>query len=425
MLQHEVRVVQGASETSLTEQTAAELQKSWIWVDRWDEGASAKESAAGVVSFSRTFDLPGKPPKISTIHITADTRYKLWVNGARVAVGPSRSVPSVWYYDTIDLAPFLVSGENRIAVDVIRYFPSARAGLPFVRSSTPGLTIVGAAGEVNLGTDSNAWQAVVKDGITFPTGLPDDVFLHVGTHLTSLADRQISERASTAAARPASIIHRPVIIRNGELGAVRLRPRIIPLPECSPLTPFILRRSTSSEMLHLSQLFSERKTVTLQSGKISVDIQATCHSTAYLRWTFRSESSARIKLKATYSEGYEREPRTYPWLRVKDNRLDSSGLLLGPSDEVELQLSPGEATTYEPFWFRTFLLIRLDIEVEGGSVDFVSLDGWQTNYPLDVKAEWHDHTDPQGQEIFDVSVRTMRNCMVDAYSDCPFYEQLQ
>lgn len=127
----------------------------------------------------------------------------------------------------------------------------------------------------------------------------------------------------------------------------------------------------------------------------------------------------------TYSEGYEREPRTYPWLRVKDDRLDSSGLLLGPSDEVELQLAPGEATTYEPFWFRTFWLIRVDIEVEGGPVEIVSLDVWQTNYPLDVKAEWHDNDDPQGQKIFDVSVRTMRNCMLDAYSDCPFYEQLQ
>jgi hypothetical protein len=411
--------------THLTKQTIAALQKNWIWVEGWDEGATANDSAARVVSFSREFTIPHDAAGNTTIYITADTRYKLWLNGDRVAVGPSRSVPSIWYYDAIDLAPFLVAGENRLQVDVIRYFPSARAGLPFVRSSRPGLTIVGKVGPVDLDTGADGWEASVKDGISFPTGLEDDVFLHVSFIIASLANRQISERVSSAPHRPAPIIHRPVIIRNGELGPVRLRPRAIPLPEQYPLRPFIVRYSTPSQSVDPSPVFSERKPVVCPDGKIRIDIQATCHSTAYLRWTFRSSSPSRLRLKATYSEGYEREPRTYPWLRVKDDRLDSSGLLLGPSDEVDLQLGADETACYEPFWFRTFLLIRLDIEVEGGPIEFVSLDGWQTNYPLGVKAEWYDNDDPQGNEMFDVSVRTMRNCMVDAYSDCPFYEQLQ
>lgn len=188
MSHHEVSRVAEIIGLKLTKQTIAALQSNWIWVEGWDEGATVKDSAARIVTFDRTLAVLGPLAGTSVIHITADARYKLWVNGQRVAVGPSRSVPSVWYYDTIDLGPFLIAGENRIAVDVIRYFPSARAGLPFARSSTPGLTIVGAVGEVDLRTGHDGWQATVQNGIVFPTGLVDDVFLHVSLKSASWAD---------------------------------------------------------------------------------------------------------------------------------------------------------------------------------------------------------------------------------------------
>lgn len=131
-------------------------------------------------------------------------------------------------------------------------------------------------------------------------------------------------------------------------------------------------------------------------------------------------------MKVTYSEGYELEPRSYPFFRTKKNRLDASnGHLLGPFDEVTLDIAADKSTVYEPFWFRTFRLICLEIEVGTAPVTLESFEAKQTSYPLEVKANWQDHDDPQSQQIWDVSIRTLRNCMFDAYSDCPFYEQLQ
>jgi hypothetical protein len=154
----------------------------------------------------------------------------------------------------------------------------------------------------------------------------------------------------------------------------------------------------------------------------TVDILADCHSTAFTKWIFRSSTPTIVRLKVTYSEAYELEPRRYPWLRTKDNRLDSvNGRILGPCDEVTLRID-GECT-YEPFWFRTFRLLRVEIACGPNDVDFVSLQATQTNYPMDVKATWEDGDEYSGR-IMDISVRTMRNCMFDAYSDCPFYEQL-
>ena len=124
----------------------------------------------------------------------------------------------------------------------------------------------------------------------------------------------------------------------------------------------------------------------------------------------------------TYSEAYELEPRRYPWLRTKHNRLDSvNGKILGPYDEVILRVNG--TSTYEPFWFRTFRILRVDIACGPVDVDLVSLETTQANYPLNVKAKWEDG-DGYSQRIMDISIRTMRNCMFDAYSDCPFYEQL-
>lgn len=157
-----------------------------------------------------------------------------------------------------------------------------------------------------------------------------------------------------------------------------------------------------------------------------VELQADVHSTAFLQWTFRAHQKTQIKIKVTYSEGYENEPRNYPFFRSKANRLDSkAGILVGPFDEIILDLSELQTITYEPFWFRTFRVLRLEISVGSGSVDLVSFEATQVNYPLTVKGSWNEQDDPDSENIWQVSLRTMRNCMFDGYSDCPFYEQLQ
>ncbi|KAK1920866.1 hypothetical protein DB88DRAFT_110906 [Papiliotrema laurentii] len=120
-----------------------QLHLNWIWVSDWLD--SSPNSAARLVTFTRCFDLATVPDAFE-VTLTADTRYKLIVNGERVTIGPTRSTPSLWYHDTIDACPFLVKGQNTIRVAVIRYLPSARAGIQFVRSHSPGFTLLGEGG---------------------------------------------------------------------------------------------------------------------------------------------------------------------------------------------------------------------------------------------------------------------------------------
>ena len=159
----------------------------------------------------------------------------------------------------------------------------------------------------------------------------------------------------------------------------------------------------------------------------TLEVQADVHSTTFLKWTFKATTnSSQIKLKVTYSEGYELEPRNYPFFRTKADRLDAdNGHLIGPYDEVTLNISAGQTVSYEPFWFRTFRIVRLEFTVGPEPIELISFEAVQVNYPLAVKASWKEPGDKHSEKIWNVSVRTMRNCMFDGYSDCPFYEQLQ
>lgn len=59
---------------------------NWIWLPKWN--AADKETAV-LVLFRKKLELQAEP-KEAVITISADTRYKLYVNGHFAEAGPSR-----------------------------------------------------------------------------------------------------------------------------------------------------------------------------------------------------------------------------------------------------------------------------------------------------------------------------------------------
>ncbi|KAL2062125.1 hypothetical protein VTL71DRAFT_6391 [Oculimacula yallundae] len=398
--------------------TICSLNDNWIWISDWID-SSPTNTAGRIVKFTRNFSIDITPSS-ALLHISADTRYKIYVNGNRIAVGPCRSSLLIWYYDTMDISPYLQVGENEITILVLRYFAATRAAMPFERTSFPGLTVVGkiesSGSTVDLCSKSD-WTAQIDESVSFPTGLIDDAFLH------------ISERVSPVTA-PTLVVPRAYNMKtqNGDLLPWRLRSRPIPMSVESTVTMSIIRSLESSiSVENWNICFSRSQALLLpQDSTHTIEVKADVHSTALVRWTFKAVKKSHVRLKITYSEGYELEPRSYPYFRTKQDRLDvKNGHVLGPYDEVALNLSEGETVIYEPFWFRTFRIMRVEIAVGSSPVELVSFDATQVNYPMAVKASWTEPQDLHSEKIWDVSIRTMRNCMFDGYSDCPFYEQLQ
>jgi len=248
--------------------------------------------------------------------------------------------------------------------------------------------------------------------------------------LTLISTWQISERIKPITSSPwiTPVLYGMKTL-NGDLLPWRLRLRAIPMPEESRVAVSTVRSCNSVATTDdWTAYLAGTRAMTLKEGSShTLEVQAVVHSTAFLQWTFKATAKkSHVRLKVTYSEGYELEPRNYPFFRTKADRLDAeNGHLIGPYDEVTLDLPQAQTVIYEPFWFRTFRIIRLEITVGPEPIQLLSFNAIQVNYPLAVKASWKEAGDEHSEQIWDVSIRTMRNCMFDGYSDCPFYEQLQ
>lgn len=84
---------------------------AWIWTP---EPLPARNA---YVRFRRVVEWRGGS---AVLHVTADTRYTLYVNGVQLGQGPVRAWPNHWRYDTYDLAPHLRHGANVLGIVVLR-----------------------------------------------------------------------------------------------------------------------------------------------------------------------------------------------------------------------------------------------------------------------------------------------------------------
>jgi alpha-L-rhamnosidase len=126
----------------------------WIWLP------SQRTLPNTFLLFRREVTL-NSPPRRATGFITADSRYRLSVNGQRVQWGPAPCDPRSLDVDPIDLTTLLKSGKNVLAVEVLHYghgdgtWPAGKPGLIFQ------LTIEEAGGSRQQIVSDPSWKVAV------------------------------------------------------------------------------------------------------------------------------------------------------------------------------------------------------------------------------------------------------------------------
>ena len=123
---------------SFASSVSDELRSSIIWSPRESEK---------VVAFRKTFNIVDVPLS-SSLHIFADSKYMLWINGKYVARGPCRFDPKRPEYDTLEVSPYLKPNENTIAVLVYGHVSGGDS-----MEHNPGLTIMMDVNQTHLTTD--------------------------------------------------------------------------------------------------------------------------------------------------------------------------------------------------------------------------------------------------------------------------------
>ena len=89
---------------------------NWIWTQDWTED---DKRTARLVYFTKVLiydDNRRNTDGRYEIAITADCRYKLYVNGELVSYGPAKGDHKVHYLDTVDIGGYLRTGRNRLRI---------------------------------------------------------------------------------------------------------------------------------------------------------------------------------------------------------------------------------------------------------------------------------------------------------------------
>lgn len=141
----------------------------WLWLasDRYPAAQTAPISwwsadahqagRLGVAGLLRgTFPFTAVPNRVF-LRVSADSRYRLWINDRWVGRGPAMvggsyakiDAPNWWYYDMIEVTPFLRAGANVVAAEVITgpdnqtHFSLGQAGFAAEWFDEQGMAIAG------------------------------------------------------------------------------------------------------------------------------------------------------------------------------------------------------------------------------------------------------------------------------------------
>ncbi len=120
----------------------------WIW-----HGTPCMDLVNTFVQARREFTLK-KVPKRSVVCVTADSSYRLFVNGRHVCRGPARGFQSNWPFDRVDIGPHLKMGANVVAVLAHSLgVHNAR----YLHTGWAGLALDGRVAGVDISTDAR-WK---------------------------------------------------------------------------------------------------------------------------------------------------------------------------------------------------------------------------------------------------------------------------
>ena len=386
------------------------------WNAKWISYVYDPRQDLGVFAFRRRFTVAAPPKGFRCgvggwkVRVSADNRYRLYCNGKLVGRGPQRGDERHWFYETIDLEPYLVTGENELVALVWNFGWLAPMAQHTVRTAFVLEDLLSPVGE-GFSTP-NAWEVARVEGWDFKmmhSGV-GDFYIDVG---------------------PGEIIHGSGP-GTGDL-LVNLRslewrePNVICNAEERGTngggTPWMLIPATLP-----AQRYELRSELPLSIygegaggwGASVYDFQELL--CAYPR--FHIYGPAGTEVTVTYAESM--------WVigsNDKGNRSEYEGKeVRGYQDKFILS---GGNDVFEPLWWRTFRFMSVGLTpppsplpINGEGEPEIRIQIYETGYPYAVESSF-EADDPWVKPIWDVSVRTAQRCAGETYFDCPYYEQLQ
>ncbi|RCH55166.1 alpha-rhamnosidase [Mucilaginibacter hurinus] len=398
---------QGRCQDTLRANTAWNAQ--WIGVNiLFDKGTTY-----GVYYFRKSIDVAGKPSKF-IIHVSADNRYKLYVNGKLASVGPTRGDFYNWNYNTVDIAKYLKAGKNSIAAvvwneaDLRPEYQSSLRSAFIVQGNTAAEEVINTNGSWKCVQDK-AFDAVWGYFVAINGQKVDMNKTITDWHTAAFDDSKWPTAASLFAGQPKGFTDGfGYMLVPSPLPAMEMTYQ--PITEVRQVAGMDVPNPIPKKVLPLTIPANK---------KVMILLDQTYETNAYVTLKFSQGQGAGL------SVGYAESLFDYiPTKGMrKSNRNDVAGKdFRGLTDTITSNGKAGQAFT--TFNFRTYRYLRLYVQTKNSPLVIDSLYGTFTGYPFKQPSVFSsDNTEIQ--KILDIGWRTARLNAFETYTDCPYYEQLQ
>ncbi|MBE6773739.1 MAG: glycoside hydrolase [Ruminococcaceae bacterium] len=350
----------------------ADWTAKWIW----DKENLTEKNVW--MCFDKRLNLEKRPEEL-TAHISADSKYWLYINGENVVFegsvkrGPQKNSG---YYDSIDIAPYLKDGENRICALV--WFWDNETSYSYSGSGQGGFIFEAVGEDITIISDKS-WKAkrssTFVDSSLYPPNyrLPEYSIYYDARNDTDGWMNDSYDVSSWENATEYAV--------GGEGAYGKLYPRGIPFLKDYGLKDY--ENSKDYENHKVSKLFGE---------KITVDIPYNAQLTPYLKVIAPAGKKIRITTENT---------------------------LIGAVSTTYIT-KEGEQEFESPGWFNGE---RISYKIPKG-VTVVSLKYRETGYDSSFSGDFKCD-DEFLNSLWQKSLRTLYVTMRDNFMDCPDRERAQ
>lgn len=388
------------------------------WPAHWVHFPEVSARSYGVYHFRKEVQFASVPDHF-IIHVSADNRYKLFINGKMIGDGPARSSLYNWNFGSYDIGPFLKKGNNVLAAmiwNMGEYAPVAQI------SSQTGFLVQG-NDSLTQGFNTDASWKVLRDSAYQPCALETGNVLH-SYFVTGPGDAVQGSRYpwgweeinySDTAWMNAAIINTPVVTKGyGTDNLWTMSPRAIPQMERKKEQ--MDRIVTISGINEEKDFLGGKEALTIPAHKkVSILIDQGYETIGYPKLKISNGAGSEVKL--TYTEAL------LDVNNQKGNRNEIKNKSVKGLYDI-FYPDGGDDRVFSPLWLRTFRYLQMDIQTGDKPLVINDLYNMYTAYPFVRKATFSSN-DTSLSKIWDVGWRTARLCAGETYFDCPYYEQLQ
>ncbi len=381
----------------------------WIWVD--DEPAARNVYAL----FRRTvfIESTGK----LNISIGADSHYSLFVDGVFIARGPARAPLDYYLYDSLDI--LLTPGSHCIAV-IVHHVGVVNACMMLGRPGLLADVSVETAGNVIDLSTGPEWSSLLSDA--WLQDLPEMM-----SHFSYWEDCDLAKL--------------PVGWMLADFAGENWQPAVlIGNPPCAPWTRLMQRDILIPEITNIAvnkivgngsweETAEDEKTPSVQvaarNRKPDVDItslpaQFSLTSARYITFDFGSTISGYVEIEIEQSTPGTIIELSYDELLTSGNFVNPERSYAHLTDRFHL---PGGAYNLRTLHPRGFRYLMLDIAGEG-TFEIKRVTAIQEVYPF-IQQPSFVTDDIDLMNYVSKSLKTVKACTTDSFTDCPTRERVQ